>query len=245
MFPYSPAAPAYVSQRALDFATVCRERGRTCASPHFVLLVLFSNPCISPTIFVCFTLYYAMKLAAQQPTIRACRGGAFTVTRVPASRNRRLASIRTAAKDEVKTTEQQVLAEAEKTTEKYGLEAGLYQVLTSKEEEAPISKTEQAKRLLAQYGSAYLITSISFAIVSFACCYAAVNAGVDVAGLLAKVGLQVTDTSEKVGTFAIAYAAHKALSPVRFPPTVALTPLVAKWTGMKKQQPDADSSSSK
>lgn len=29
---------------------------------------------------------------------------------------------------QVKTTEQQVLAEAEKTTEKYGLEAGLYQV---------------------------------------------------------------------------------------------------------------------
>jgi hypothetical protein len=67
---------------------------------------------------------------------------------------------------------------------------------------------------------------------------------VDVAGLLAKVGLQVTDTSEKVGTFAIAYAAHKALSPVRFPPTVALTPLVAKWTGMKKDAADAGSSSS-
>ena len=35
----------------------------------------------------------------------------------------------------------------------------------------------------------------------------------------------------QVGTFAIAYAAHKALSPVRFPPTVALTPLVARWLG--------------
>jgi hypothetical protein len=52
------------------------------------------------------------------------------------------------------------------------------QVLTSKEEEAPVSRTEQAKRLLKQYGSAYLITSISFAIVSFAACYAAVSAGV-------------------------------------------------------------------
>lgn len=54
------------------------------------------------------------------------------------------------------------------------------QVLTSKEEggdAAPVSRTEQAKRLLAQYGSAYLITSISFAIVSFAACYAAVSAG--------------------------------------------------------------------
>lgn len=77
--------------------------------------------------------------------------------------------------------------------------------------------------------------------------------GVDVAGLLARVGLSVTDTSEKVGTFAIAYAAHKALSPVRFPPTVALTPVVARWTGKtkaaegsgaNKQQQDGGSSSS-
>lgn len=51
--------------------------------------------------------------------------------------------------------------------------------------------------------------------------------------LLARIGLQVNNTSEKVGTFAIAYAAHKALSPVRFPPTVALTPVVAKWLGKK------------
>lgn len=64
--------------------------------------------------------------------------------------------------------------------------------------------------------------------MSFAACYAAVSAGVDVGGLLARVGLQVTDTNERVGTFAIAYAAHKALSPVRFPPTVALTPIVAR-----------------
>lgn len=128
-------------------------------------------------------------------------------------------------------------SQAEITTEKYGLEAGLYQVLTSKEEDgAPVSRTQQAKRLLATYGSAYLLTSISFAIVSFAACYAAVSAGVDVAGLLARIGLSVNDTSEKVGTFAIAYAAHKALSPVRFPPTVALTPVVARWTGMRGKQ---------
>lgn len=52
------------------------------------------------------------------------------------------------------------------------------QVMTSKDETgAGPSRTEQAKQLLAQYGSAYLITSISFAIVSFAACYAAVSAG--------------------------------------------------------------------
>ena len=105
--------------------------------------------------------------------------------------------------------------------------------MTAKEEAGGRSRTQQAKDLLAQYGSAYLITSISFAVVSFGACYAAVSAGLDVAGLLSKVGIQVSDTNEAVGTFTIAYAAHKALSPVRFPPTVALTPIVAKALGKK------------
>lgn len=51
----------------------------------------------------------------------------------------------------------------------------------------------------------------------------------------------MSDTNEKVGTVAIAYAAHKALSPVRFPPTVALTPVVAKLLG-KDQQKDENGS---
>ncbi len=53
------------------------------------------------------------------------------------------------------------------------------------------------------------------------------------------MGLKPSDTGEKVGTFAIAYAAHKALSPVRFPPTVALTPVVAKLIG-KEPKPEDD-----
>lgn len=61
-----------------------------------------------------------------------------------------------------------------------------------------------------------------------------VHAGVDVAALLGKIGLSVNATNEKVGTVAIAYAAHKALSPVRFPPTVALTPVVARLLGKDK-----------
>ena len=64
------------------------------------------------------------------------------------------------------------------------------------------------------------------------------QAGVDVGSLLGRTGIQVSDTSERVGTFAIAYAAHKALSPIRFPPTVALTPVVAKWLGRKEAADD-------
>ena len=130
----------------------------------------------------------------------------------------------------------------DETTRKFGLEAGLWEVFRSQNNLEGKTKGEQAKELLKKYGSAYLITSISFAIVSFAACYALVASGVDVGAVLAKIGLQVTDTSEKVGTFAIAYAAHKALSPVRFPPTVALTPAVAKWLGKDIPQSSATDS---
>ena len=94
-------------------------------------------------------------------------------------------------------------------------------------------KGPDAKALLKKYGSAYLITSISFSVVSFSLCYALVNAGVDVAALLAKLGLEAGGSQERVGTAALAYAAHKAASPIRFPPTVALTPVVARWMGKR------------
>ena len=117
----------------------------------------------------------------------------------------------------------------EETTEKYGLEAGLFQSLKSND-------GASAKSLLAKYGVAYLATSIPLAIVSFAICYALVDNGVDVGALLAKVGIQAGDNGEKAGTFAIAYAAHKAASPIRFPPTVLLTPVVAKLIGKEPNE---------
>ncbi|PAN38047.1 hypothetical protein PAHAL_7G142600 [Panicum hallii] len=124
---------------------------------------------------------------------------------------------------------------AEEITEKYGLEFGLWKVFSSKEEEGgegkKKSRTDQAKELLAKYGGAYLATSISLSLVSFTLCYLLISAGVDVQDLLAKVGIATGETGGKVGTFALAYAAHKAASPIRFPPTVALTPVVAGWIG--------------
>jgi hypothetical protein len=54
-----------------------------------------------------------------------------------------------------------------------------------------------------------------------------------VSALLSKVGIDATlgGTEDKIGTFAIAYTAHKAASPIRFPPTVLLTPVMAKLIG--------------
>ncbi|KAK6776545.1 hypothetical protein RDI58_027546 [Solanum bulbocastanum] len=135
-----------------------------------------------------------------------------------------------------KTTDE--VKSAEEITKKFGLEAGLWKIFSSKEDgdeenNDKKSKGDQAKELLAKYGGAYLATSITLSLISFGLCYALINSGVDVQSLLQKVGISTDETGEKVGTFALAYAAHKAASPIRFPPTVALTPIVASWIGKK------------
>ncbi len=48
--------------------------------------------------------------------------------------------------------------------------------MTDKNADGP-SKAADAKSLLKRYGSAYLITSISFAVVSYAACYSLVSQG--------------------------------------------------------------------
>lgn len=136
----------------------------------------------------------------------------------------------------VQDTKEETAKTAEEITEKYGLEVGLWKIFSSKEEEEgeggkTKSRTDQAKELLAKYGGAYLATSITLSLISFTACYLLINAGVDVQQLLTMVGIVTDETGGKVGTFALAYAAHKAASPIRFPPTVALTPVVANWIG--------------
>lgn len=68
----------------------------------------------------------------------------------------------------------------------------MLQIFSSKEGaegsgEEKKSRTDQAKELLAKYGGAYLATSITLSLISFALCYALISAGVDVQDLLGKV----------------------------------------------------------
>jgi hypothetical protein len=134
-------------------------------------------------------------------------------------------------------------SDPEEVTRKYGLEAGLFSALRNKQEGAQDGGKATVKPgdLLKRYGGAYLLTSTSLAVVSFTLCYAAVSNGVDVTALLERVGIQVSSTSETAGTVGLAYAIHKAASPIRFPPTVALTPVVArKLFGKTDDAPEGD-----
>jgi Protein of unknown function (DUF1279) len=130
----------------------------------------------------------------------------------------------------VKEKQQEKAILPEETTKKFGLEAGILQSMKQND------GGEAAKLLLKQYGIAYLATSIPLALISFIIFYFLVDNGVDVAGLLKQIGIENVN-GEKAGTFALAYAAHKATSPIRFPPTVILTPVVAKLLG---KEPDED-----
>jgi hypothetical protein len=125
----------------------------------------------------------------------------------------------------------------EEVTEKFGLEAGLFSAFRSAASgDEKKGSMATAGDLLKRYGGAYLLTSTSLALVSFSLCYLAVDNGVDIASLLGKVGIEVSSTSETVGTVGIAYAIHKAASPIRFPPTVALTPVVARKVFGKQEE---------
>lgn len=89
--------------------------------------------------------------------------------------------------------------------------------------------------MLRRYGVAYLATSISFSIVSFSSLLFLVNKGVDVVSILGSMGIALKSTADDgvriIGNGALAYAVHKAISPIRFMPTVAMTPVVAGWMG--------------
>lgn len=76
----------------------------------------------------------------------------------------------------------------------YSIQNEIYavlQIFSSKEDgednTGQKSKGDQAKELLAKYGGAYLATSITLSLISFALCYALVSSGIDVQALLQKV----------------------------------------------------------
>lgn len=73
----------------------------------------------------------------------------------------------------------------------------------------------QAKELLTRYGSAYLVTSISCAVVSMTACYLAVDAGVDVACLLARLGLNVRGLRRAAGAVVCAGCSQSAQAGMR------------------------------
>lgn len=105
-------------------------------------------------------------------------------------------------------------------------------------------KKPTSKELVKLYGGTYLATSVGISMLSFGCFYLLVSAGVDVskltnavADLLSKTPIGrptiLDNISDSAGTVAVAYLAHKATGPIRFPLTIAVTPFVARFFAKK------------
>lgn len=105
---------------------------------------------------------------------------------------------------------------------------------------APVKEGHYAKfkNLLRKYGKIAIVVHLGIATISLGACYALVSMGVDVNKWLAMVGMGESSASAKMGTFAVAYIAHKATEVVRLPLTIVLTPIIAKKLNGNKDIPD-------
>jgi hypothetical protein len=182
-----------------------------------------------------FLLLNALVLLTVVSSFQPVSRPAFSITPTAGTTSSRLHVLYSTKEEKQKQQElQPEEPAAEDTTEKFGLEAGLFQSLKRDD------GGESAKSLLKKYGIAYLATSIPLALVSFGICYLLVDKGVDVGGLLSNIGIESSGAADKAGTFSIAYVFHKAASPIRFPPTVLLTPMVAKMIGKEPEEVAVD-----
>ncbi|TMW57371.1 hypothetical protein Poli38472_003296 [Pythium oligandrum] len=97
----------------------------------------------------------------------------------------------------------------------------------------PRSWRERAQTFALEYGRVGVCTHIVLSIFSFSVIYVGVSSGVDVSGLLESVGFSPKNSTQdsaanSAGSFLIAYTVYKLLSPVRWPLTFAVTPVVMR-----------------
>lgn len=95
----------------------------------------------------------------------------------------------------------------------------------------PLSWRERAKTFALEYGRVGVATHIVLSTLSFSTIYVVVSSGVDVTSLLHSLGWEPTtsdSTTNSAGSFLIAYTLYKVLSPVRWPMTFAVTPVVLR-----------------
>lgn len=96
-----------------------------------------------------------------------------------------------------------------------------------------MSQAQRLKRAVKEYGATVIVFHTCISLFTLGVSYAAVSSGVDVVGLLGKVGVWQSILESKVATgtstFVIAYAIHKLFAPARMATTLAATPLIVRY----------------
>ena len=98
------------------------------------------------------------------------------------------------------------------------------------------SLEKSSKTWLKQYGTVGVVTHGTLSIVSLTLIYTGIKSGVDIVSLIEKIGLfENIPVPKTTGDFILAYGMYKILSPIRWPLTIALTPIVFKWNNHRKK----------
>lgn len=102
------------------------------------------------------------------------------------------------------------------------------------ESQQPLSKKDQLKRAVSQYGSTVIVFHVTISLASLGFFYILVSSGVDVVSLVEKapiVGETLKNSSIATGasTFALSYAIHKVFAPVRISITLGSVPFIVKY----------------
>jgi hypothetical protein len=84
------------------------------------------------------------------------------------------------------------------------------------------------KELLAEYGTVAVVVYFTIFFGVWVGAWAAIQRGVDLRALAARVGLSPNGTVANLGAWGAAYIFTKLLQPVRIGVTVLLTPLVVR-----------------
>lgn len=109
---------------------------------------------------------------------------------------------------------------------------------TSGNQPPPLSKKEQFKRAVSQYGPTLIVFHVGISLASLGFFYTLVSSGIDVVSLVERlpvVGEKVKENAVAAGatTFVIAYAVHKVFAPVRISITLGSVPLIVRYLRAK------------
>ncbi|XP_005187339.1 uncharacterized protein LOC101898381 [Musca domestica] len=100
-----------------------------------------------------------------------------------------------------------------------------------------LTKKEQLKKAIKDYGSTIIMFHITISLASLGGFYALISSGIDVTAILDNCGYAPealkTNVAKGASNFVIAYAIHKLFAPVRISVTLATTPFIVRYLRSK------------
>ncbi|CAG5116273.1 unnamed protein product [Candidula unifasciata] len=96
-----------------------------------------------------------------------------------------------------------------------------------------LTQRQKLQRAVKEYGSTVIVFHVTISLMSLGFFYLLVSSGIDVVGLLMKLGIGESLLQNKLaagtGTFVVAYAVHKVFAPVRIATTLTATPFIVRY----------------